>query len=533
MAEFKTKDGVVIIIDKGGEQIPDNTYGFEIEFCTHDNSVFAFTHMDVAAIQLSMSDQTTHEWKLETDSGNVLEAVTSILQFKTVADAIQARDALAAYLARSVFGTDQGDPSQVNAVTFRDWADAFTEGLGPVLQAVYPLYQSSEVVKTPWLGIKPQLIQENVDDGINIKAGRKRFEMNENSWDPYVDSTVLAWCEKDWGRGYLSQLNMPMTLEGFFLYIVTWKMPRAEERMKALRDVKIDGEIGRLTLPHQVENWFWMNAIATACNTYLQILYKRPAEIRDIQVDELSLLELKRYAFVYLVAYKVLTGALGALSEPNQLALQNVAWDNQSTRAMVDNRRSSYPALVNSQVNPPNEDWRDWLPYHSHLKDLLSLWFKGALWEVVSQEDLDGKKLQEKELEEKNVEETNLSEEWYTKFAKALGRTPGIAWENALSKWLRVLQSKTSSKQELNVELLSRTIARVETDLARDLARYAPRVWNQESRPYFEFTLPPVADRPFLHYSAESPWEGRYDTMVAVKQPYNGRWTYLIEHRFH
>ena len=37
MPNFATSDGQVIVIDKGGEQLLDNTYGFELEFCTHNS----------------------------------------------------------------------------------------------------------------------------------------------------------------------------------------------------------------------------------------------------------------------------------------------------------------------------------------------------------------------------------------------------------------------------------------------------------------------------------------------------------------
>ncbi|MGS7838822.1 hypothetical protein ACVMVB_14825, partial [Stenotrophomonas maltophilia] len=61
-----------IDIGKGGEALTDNTYGIEIEFCTHDSVIFAFTHIVAGVFNITG----TLPWKLESDSGNVFELVT-------------------------------------------------------------------------------------------------------------------------------------------------------------------------------------------------------------------------------------------------------------------------------------------------------------------------------------------------------------------------------------------------------------------------------------------------------------------------
>ena len=62
----------------------ENTYGFEIEFCTHDNTLLRYTHIEVAKIMLkggAFEYGNNIPLKLETDSGDVLELVTPPIIF--------------------------------------------------------------------------------------------------------------------------------------------------------------------------------------------------------------------------------------------------------------------------------------------------------------------------------------------------------------------------------------------------------------------------------------------------------------------
>ena len=47
-----------------------------------------------------------------------------------------------------------------------------------------------------WSAVGAELTQENVDDGINIKAARKRWADNKDTWKQYVDATVLCRSER-------------------------------------------------------------------------------------------------------------------------------------------------------------------------------------------------------------------------------------------------------------------------------------------------------------------------------------------------
>ena len=53
---YVTNDGKQVIIASGGEQLEPNTYGFEIEFCSHNCPVFGFTHVDVATITTPLEE---------------------------------------------------------------------------------------------------------------------------------------------------------------------------------------------------------------------------------------------------------------------------------------------------------------------------------------------------------------------------------------------------------------------------------------------------------------------------------------------
>jgi hypothetical protein len=64
-----------VLIDRGGEDIANNTYGFEIEFCSHDSSVFSFTHVD--ALQCGFSSpalRLDQQEALFTGKGDALSA---------------------------------------------------------------------------------------------------------------------------------------------------------------------------------------------------------------------------------------------------------------------------------------------------------------------------------------------------------------------------------------------------------------------------------------------------------------------------
>lgn len=65
------------------ENIPDNTYGIEIEFGTHNCEMLSFTHIEVCKIYPAEKEDDALAWKIETDADYTLELVSPILLFKT------------------------------------------------------------------------------------------------------------------------------------------------------------------------------------------------------------------------------------------------------------------------------------------------------------------------------------------------------------------------------------------------------------------------------------------------------------------
>lgn len=100
----------------------ENTYGFEIEFCTHDNTLLRYTHIEVAKIMLkgdAFESGNNIPLKLETDSGDVLELVTPPIIFRKLENAVQFRNKLANYLKESV----------ASPLTFLEWCERYANAL--------------------------------------------------------------------------------------------------------------------------------------------------------------------------------------------------------------------------------------------------------------------------------------------------------------------------------------------------------------------------------------------------------------------
>ena len=86
---------------KGLENFDDNTYGIEIEFCTHSEEMLSFTHIEVCYLFVDGSDK-KDGWKIETDSYYTFELVSPILHFKTQEEARDFRNSLMEFLELSV-----------------------------------------------------------------------------------------------------------------------------------------------------------------------------------------------------------------------------------------------------------------------------------------------------------------------------------------------------------------------------------------------------------------------------------------------
>ena len=515
---------IVITIGKGGEVLPDNTYGFEVEFCTHDSSVFSFTHVTAAEISIVFPDvDDPFVWEVETDSDHVLEVSTDAVRFATPAIAYEAKDMLVKLLKESV--SPVAVPSDViNAVTFAQWKEYLQERLKPLVAQWYSkqskLAPTITIGNRTWEQVNKDLTPENVDDGINVKAARLRLQINRDAaWNPYVNQTVMSWSEKDWGEGYSSQVNMPMTLQGYFLYVTRWKTYYADKRYDALVAGTVPEEDVDKNFRQKIENWFWMRIIATTTSLFIRaILQSQTFNVLTFDVGETTMDDLKRIAFVYVAVHKILTGAMGSLSEENQLAIQRIAWDQQSTKAMEESKGKNYEELLNEYQVDEIRDWRFWLPYHSHLKSLTALWFKGALQDVSNKEVLGQTIYRTLEAAlKKDVKDE--AEIWATAFQMELEKL------DKLDRKYRE-RAEAFTNPVLLAELLKRII-KVQKALAKALPGFAVDAGGGGWR------LPPPDKRKFLHYAEGPRWEGRYDTMWDATKRDDVGWTYLVEHRFH
>jgi len=521
------------VITKGGEDILNNTYGFEIEFCSHDSSVFAFTHVDTAEIRITPQEGEAAFWKIETDSGNVLELVSPPLRFERIAQAYAFKEQLAAALTQSV---------EVSG-TYGEWYGRNQAALQELFNGYYGACEMAFSFRSID-EVGPQINVENVDDGINIQGALVRLNRNVDDWGNYVGATVVAWSEKDWAIGYSSQVNLPMTVEGYFLYSLQRKLPKSQERFAQMVEHPDQPGLLQLSvekLEQRLFTWFWRNIEFTVFAQYALSLYGADAlgeihgllpdehapfiaDLGSLQMEEEDLkvsretyeavtsvmrriyeaprrncdpARIKTLAILYVTVSKMLSGALGSLSERNQLALQNVAWENGSTEGMAP------PIIQPEEVMAQ----RRWLEYHSSMKDLTGLWFKGALLDVVSKEQ----------------QFVRLPDNGLRVWTAVIGTYVSIM--NA-ERW-DTGRIYTDDLSGLHFEELSGRIAEIE------------HAYNEYLHTLHDgipaFNLPPRNERVFLHYGElpNSQWEGRYDTMIPSIAPHGEvQYTYLIEHRF-
>lgn len=519
------------VITKGGEDILNNTYGFEIEFCSHDNSVFTFTHVDTAEIHVNYNMGQTDYWKIETDSGNVLELVSPPLRFPHIENAYAFKDVLTTALTLSV---QQAGP-------YGEWFERNRERLQELFTRYYGQCEI-EFVYRPYDAVEPQVNVENVDDGINIQAALVRLARNNAAWPAYVGATVVARSEKDWLQGYSSQVNLPMTVEGYFLYSLQRKLPKSQRRFALMVERPEDLiQVPVEKLERYMSTWFWRNIEFSVFVFYAVRLYGNRAleeihgllpvdhepyisQLGNLRVEQEDLrvpldayervtgvmraiydapiracdpARIKTLAVLYVSVSKMLSGALGSLSEANQLQLQTIAWDLGSTEGMAP------PVVETDEIMAQ----RRWLEYHSSMKDLTGLWFKGALLDVVSKE------------QQFVILPDNGLEVWTAVIGTYVSIMNAERWDTG--------RIYTDDLSGLHFDELSAAIGRIENTFnvyLNSLGGIIP-----------PFNLPPRDERLFLHYGQlpNSQWEGRYDTMVSAIDPHGEvGYTYLIEHRF-
>ncbi|NEP50008.1 MAG: hypothetical protein F6K65_14790 [Moorea sp. SIO3C2] len=394
----------------------ENTYGFEIEFCTHDNTILRYTHVVIASIQLNghgFEDDNEIPLKIETDSGDVLELVTPPIIFQNVKQATEFRNSLAQYLKDSV-----KDP-----LTFANWWSSYGKNIVSQMNSFYETATGSQPSEGSWIknsenwdftifnNIMLNISVNNIDDGINIAAAEVRlkniaFKDDANqAWKNELNQTVLSTSTKDWPEGYSTQTSIPMGVTEYVKYLISRKILKSNANLRRLADLlqnnQTSEEINETLQWDKVERWattwFWGGVIFDLFYEFkIQVEpqdktivylpsythFQQGNELKwsknlgkssnqTFNIEELSELD----AVLFIIAQKTLTGALGSLSEQQQLKKQTLG-DYEKNAAAMEQRHF---------VRQPDDDAKQyyWCEYHSGLKDLLNVWFKGHLADVL------------------------------------------------------------------------------------------------------------------------------------------------------
>ena len=480
-----------LVIGKGGESIADNTYGIEIEFCTHDSVVFQFTHVEAASFHFDAGEP----WKLESDSDNIFELVSPPLTFDTLAHAYDFKALLVAALLKSI---REAMTSGINAIPFARWAAGFGNILLGLIRSQIQagllrmsLPTTGQTHWSTWQAVGNELVVANVDDGINIPAARLLHLQHQDDWAAYTQRIILARCSKFWSEGYSSQMNLPMSLNGYFLYMLRKTHDRVYSARIVAREKLVDTRDNR-----KLNAWYWRHVVLRAWCAYVITLGATPGADHLLRGGHLA-----KSALLYLVAGKVLTGAMAELGEEPQMAMQVAAWNASSTSAI--------------EADDPKVANKAWAPYHSALKDLTGLWLKASLLDVMRTQDAETYRWAVEDL------------------PAALMRTD--VWDFALMEWdildrLAPLRSKLDwddlddfSVRAFRAVLCSKAQA-VAVGLAHALRQLDPLVQGPPD-------LPAPDERPFLQRAGVPMWEARYDTLyppiIVPGQPTR----YLVEHR--
>jgi hypothetical protein len=396
----------------------ENTYGFEIEFCTHDNTILRYTHIEIAEVILvgdAFEIGNTIPLKLETDSGDVLELVTPPIIFNNPQQAAKFRNDLAEYLKGTVR----------QPISFGQWWDHWVPGIIELMNIKYSIMMnpgSPQVNK--WIllpekkgwelnsfnKIVPNISINNIDDGINIAAASKRRHRingqqdSEKAWQTELGQTILCESTKDWPTGYSTQTSIPMRAHEYVQYVLGYKLLKSNANLRRLENLlryNMNGQVTEINETLQWDKverwattWFWGgvtfdlflgflgNSSKVFDNYKLYTHFEHGDGLKwseklgkcDNSIPNLPLLD-NWIAAMFIVAQKTLTGTLGGLSERRQLEKQKMAHEKRNAAAMEQR----------DYVQQPTDGKYYWCEYHSSLKDILGVWFKGHLADVLKE----------------------------------------------------------------------------------------------------------------------------------------------------
>ncbi|MBD2388764.1 hypothetical protein [Cylindrospermum sp. FACHB-282] len=524
----------------------ENTYGFEIEFCTHDNTILRYTHIEIAKTILSgdaFEKGNQIPLKLETDSGDVLELVTPPIIFNTPQQAAQFRNELAKYLKETVARptTFEGWWSKASKGIIQTMNEAYTRIMGQPGNNPSWIYQSQS---TDWIEIDVKdialnLSVNNIDDGINIAAAKLRMQLitevddwPQSAWKKELKKAILSASSKDWPIGYSTQTSIPMQGLDYVKYVIGHKLLKSNANLRRLETLLADNQYVQIasidktlqweTVERWATTWFWGGVIfdlfvvflgrgkGGECDLLTRFLNgdnlqwsnKLGQCNKQIYTPNLN----KEEAAIFIIAQKTLTGALGALSERSQLKKQQKGYQEMNAAAMEQR----------DYVRQPDDGEYYWCEYHSSLKDLLGVWFKGHLADVLIEmapNGISGKT----SIKINEPSETQLQDIYTQRLKEVTDQLEKL-------KRMRFLPEFTFIPDDSKLAQLVKYHLAVIEETAAFLSN--PPAWFSVEK-----------KQKFLEYSSGGTfWEGRKDTMIDPIYHINESSTkyetfFLVEHR--
>lgn len=540
-----------------------NTYGFEIEFTTHDNALLKYTHMEIAKMDVVADGAVLSgiPMKLETDSSDVLELVTPPFYFDSKYKVRLFRALLSRFIVSTVrtpITLDQwkGLHWGENLIAYIEifWRCASGLDVDLTEELINEKYNECEQAREAqrvdgkggeWTferegctadSLRAESNINNIDDGINIAAATYLKGKPDHELMTDIANTVLVASMKDYPDGCSTQTTTPMSIDEYYGYVVDSKIKKSHKRINSIitREINESEQYANLTwskTERWIKNWVWFGILSASKELVMGVdpdengsphCKKLRKAIDDLSVSndgndmdekrcitevealnaviasasEQNRLASEDESFVYVLVNKIVSGALGALSEAGQLEMQRNADERQTSCAMIssDNVR-----------HIENSFWND---YHSSMKDLTPLWFKGWLTQLAQ--------------EKGEVVCTRVS----ARLALLTAPT-----------WLKILRAQyyiTDEICDLNEYKAVPEFLWMGKDLRNRLASTLSEVSAATAGMLVEAERPdPTAQvHGFLEYDTVNyPWEGRKDTMMPVIEVPASPKRYLVEHR--
>lgn len=568
-----------------------DTFGIEIEFCTHDSELLNFTHIEVCTFeeQDDGRDLTEREWKIETDADYTLELVSPILYFENQKQANKFKIALMGELDRIVRSKPTLDVCIEQIITFLTEID---KKLGEKFKNRFNFLPVKYIKKNILI---EEINSHNWDTGINLEraiAIKQRIKKNQNfDVKEQLFKNVILSPSKKHGGLPSSQLNHLMELRSYVWYCVNIKESRAWYRLlSAYQDDFLEKwrkkkrSLIKLQYKHlnttwqerylnddylerrQNENipiwhryWFWLVSIrqiafratttttttekhdSLAFDSIKKIVMAEgimehpidPRRYQEIQSIKIDLSKLKNtvdtleiglkidapdkpivnekiivrtnlftpiFSVMYVTIHKLISGALGVLSESEQLKYQAM---NMDMKGEISNENVLKSCVNNSEF----------LDFHYALKDLTPLWFKGALGDVLlklQNEKEDDFKLLIKALQELNSDDV---EKILNDNLNFLGRI------YTLNEYFH--HDNPYNWDEFKAELMP-SVSGFVRQFEKGRKELVDVLFNDNIESYTYEKLRTKTSDKFLDRTNVPPWEGRWDTIkppIEAKKP--------------